>query len=135
MKMWSGRFRQPLDPAFEPGSDRSSSIAGCSSASWRPVPRTRARLRKRACFPRTNCVTMLQGLEQIGEKAADSPEFLDDTEAEDVHHFVEKQLGRARLANWLQAAQRTQPQRADCDRPAAYPCAACDEISGRALAN
>src|SRR5213080_3797736 len=46
MKMWAGRFRQPLDPGFD----------------------------------------------QITEQAAMSPEFLDDDEAEDVHHFVEKQL-------------------------------------------
>jgi argininosuccinate lyase len=35
---------------------------------------------------------ILRGLELIGEKAADSPEFLHDDEAEDVHHFVEKRL-------------------------------------------
>jgi len=37
-------------------------------------------------------ISILQGLEQIGERAAASPAFLDDGEAEDVHHFVEKQL-------------------------------------------
>jgi argininosuccinate lyase len=37
-------------------------------------------------------ITILQGLEQIGEKAAASGAFLEDDEAEDVHHFVEKQL-------------------------------------------
>jgi argininosuccinate lyase len=37
-------------------------------------------------------IAILQGLEQIGELAAASPEFLQDREAEDVHHFVEKQL-------------------------------------------
>jgi argininosuccinate lyase len=31
-------------------------------------------------------------LERIGEQAASSPKFLEDDEAEDVHHFVEKQL-------------------------------------------
>ncbi len=36
-------------------------------------------------------IAILQGLEQIGLKSA-SPAFLDDAEAEDVHHFVEKQL-------------------------------------------
>ena len=34
---------------------------------------------------------MLEGLDQISRQAA-SPEFLADPEAEDVHHFVEKQL-------------------------------------------
>ena len=37
-------------------------------------------------------ISILQGLEQIGERAVASPSFLDDDEAEDVHHFVEKQL-------------------------------------------
>jgi argininosuccinate lyase len=37
-------------------------------------------------------ISILQGLEQIRSKAAASPDFLDDVEAEDVHHFVEKQL-------------------------------------------
>ena len=37
-------------------------------------------------------ITILQGLDQIAEKAASSPAFLEDGEAEDVHHFVEKQL-------------------------------------------
>ena len=41
---------------------------------------------------RTQLICILQGLKQIGEKAAESPAFLDDDEAEDVHHFVEKQL-------------------------------------------
>src|SRR5207247_10279284 len=36
--------------------------------------------------------SVLEGLEQIEERAVASPEFLDDQEAEDVHHFVEKQL-------------------------------------------
>jgi len=37
-------------------------------------------------------ISILQGLKQIGEEAAASPAFLDDEDAEDVHHFVEKQL-------------------------------------------
>jgi argininosuccinate lyase len=37
-------------------------------------------------------ISILQGLQQIGERASASPEFLEDSEAEDVHHFVEKQL-------------------------------------------
>src|SRR5260370_19549070 len=37
-------------------------------------------------------VAVVQGLEQVGENAATSPESLNDAEAEDVHHFVEKQL-------------------------------------------
>jgi argininosuccinate lyase len=35
---------------------------------------------------------ILSGLGQIGERALTAPDFLKDEEAEDVHHFVEKQL-------------------------------------------
>ena len=40
----------------------------------------------------TELISILQGLERIGEQAASSPALLEDDEAEDVHHFVEKQL-------------------------------------------
>ena len=46
----------------------------------------------RECLSSSELIAILQGLKQIGEKAAASPAFLDDNEAEDVHHFVEKQL-------------------------------------------
>src|SRR4030081_251260 len=35
---------------------------------------------------------IVKALEEIGHRAESSPEFLNDPEAEDVHHFVEKQL-------------------------------------------
>src|ERR1019366_7242444 len=35
---------------------------------------------------------IVKALEEIGQRAESSPEFLNDSEAEDVHHFVEKQL-------------------------------------------
>jgi len=37
-------------------------------------------------------IAILQGLERISKQAASSPAFLEDDEAEDVHHFVEEQL-------------------------------------------
>src|SRR4029077_18320628 len=37
-------------------------------------------------------IAILQGLEQIGKQSAGSLAFFEDDEAEDVHHFVEKQL-------------------------------------------
>jgi argininosuccinate lyase len=37
-------------------------------------------------------IAILQGLERIGEQAAASRAFLEDDEAEDVHHFVERKL-------------------------------------------
>ena len=92
MKMWSGRFRQPLDPGFERwqrsfGFDRRllQHELAASSAHARA-------LKSAGVLSSDELIAVLQGLEQIGQKAADSPAFLDDSEAEDVHHFVEKQL-------------------------------------------
>jgi argininosuccinate lyase len=37
-------------------------------------------------------ISILEGLQQMGEMAANSKGFVEDDEAEDVHHFVEEQL-------------------------------------------
>jgi argininosuccinate lyase len=92
MKMWSGRFRQPLDPDFERwqrsfGFDRRllKYELAASGAHARA-------LKNAGILSADELINILQGLEKIGEKAEALPEFLDDPEAEDVHHFVEKQL-------------------------------------------
>jgi argininosuccinate lyase len=92
MKMWSGRFRQPLDPEFEHWQrsfdfDRRllSHELAASSAHARA-------LKGAGILDSTELIAILQGLERIGEQAVSSPKFLEDDEAEDVHHFVEKQL-------------------------------------------
>jgi argininosuccinate lyase len=92
MKMWSGRFRQPLDPEFERW-QRSFDFdrrllryeIAASSAHARA-------LKTAAVLTADELIGILQGLEKIGEQASASPAFLDDHDAEDVHHFVEKQL-------------------------------------------
>ena len=92
MKMWSGRFRRPLDPDFERwqrsfGFDRRLlryEIAA-SGAHARALKNT-------GVLSAEELISILQGLEQIGQRAAASSAFLEDGEAEDVHHFVEKQL-------------------------------------------
>jgi argininosuccinate lyase len=92
MKMWSGRFRQPLDPDFERwqrsfGFDRRllQYELAASSAHARA-------LKNAGVLSAEELISILQALEQIGERSAASPAFLDDDEVEDVHHFVEKQL-------------------------------------------
>lgn len=92
MKMWAGRFRQPLDPEFERW-QRSFEFdrrllkyeIAASSAHARA-------LRNAGILNSDELISILQGLEQIGKQATESPDFLNDPEAEDVHHFVEKQL-------------------------------------------
>ena len=92
MKMWSGRFRQPLDPDFERwqrsfGFDRRllSQEVAASQAHARA-------LKDADVLSSSELIAILEGLEQIAQKAATVPAFLEDGEVEDVHHFVEKQL-------------------------------------------
>lgn len=92
MKMWSGRFRQPLDPEFEHW-QRSFKFDVRLLRYELAASGAHARALKNAgVLSGDELISILQGLEQIGERAASSPSFLDDSEAEDVHHFVEKQL-------------------------------------------
>jgi argininosuccinate lyase len=92
MKMWSGRFRQPLDPEFERWQrsfDFDRRLLKCELLASNAHARA---LKAAGILSSDELISILQGLKQIGEKAAESPAFLDDEDAEDVHHFVEKQL-------------------------------------------
>jgi argininosuccinate lyase len=92
MKMWSGRFRQPLDPAFERW-QRSFEFDQRLLKHELAASGAHARaLNDAGILSSDESISILQGLEQIGQKAAASQNFLQDDEAEDVHHFVEKQL-------------------------------------------
>src|SRR6201987_1582189 len=92
MKVWSGRFRQPLDADFGRWQRsfhfdrrllRSELTASGAHASA---------LKNAGVLSADELISILQGLEQLGKQAAGSLAFLEDEEAEDVHHFVEKQL-------------------------------------------
>src|ERR1017187_10860585 len=92
MKMWSGRFRQPLDPEFErwqrsfPYDQRLLPFElAASRAHANP-------LKHAGVLSSEELSEIVKALEEIGQRAESSPEFLNDPEAEDVHHFVEKQL-------------------------------------------
>jgi argininosuccinate lyase len=92
VKMWSGRFRQPLDPAFERW-QRSFPFDQCLLPYELEASRAHSRALEHAgVLSSEELAEILRGLEQIGEKAQADPAFLADDEAEDVHHFVEKQL-------------------------------------------
>jgi argininosuccinate lyase len=92
MKMWSGRFRQPLDPEFERW-QRSFEFDRRLLHEELAASRAHAGALKNAgVLSSGELITILQGLDQIAEKAAASSVFLEDDEAEDVHHFVEKKL-------------------------------------------
>ncbi|HYM76375.1 MAG TPA: argininosuccinate lyase [Candidatus Dormibacteraeota bacterium] len=92
MKMWSGRFRQPLDPAFERWQRSFAFDRRLLRYEIAASGAHASALKNAGILSAEELISILQGLEQIGDKAEASPSFLEDDEAEDVHHFVEKQL-------------------------------------------
>jgi argininosuccinate lyase len=91
MKMWSGRFRQALDPQFERW-QRSFAFDRRLLKYELAASAAHARaLKTAAVLSSDELISILEGLQQIGEMAS-SNDSIEDDEAEDVHHFVEKQL-------------------------------------------
>jgi argininosuccinate lyase len=89
--MWAGRFRRPLDPEFERWQ---RSFPFDHRLIEEEVSASRAHARALASvgvLSQAELDATLRGLAQIGQQAENS-EFLQDEEAEDVHHFVEKSL-------------------------------------------
>jgi len=92
MKMWSGRFRKPLDTEFEKW-QRSLAFDRRLLQYELAASSAHARALKDAGILNSGeLISILEGLDQIGKQAAVSPALFDDSEAEDIHHFVEKQL-------------------------------------------
>jgi argininosuccinate lyase len=92
MKMWSGRFQQPLDLQFERW-QRSFDFDRRLLRYELAASAAHARALKNAgVLSADELISILQGLQQIGEMAAASKDLVQDDDAEDVHHFVEKQL-------------------------------------------
>jgi argininosuccinate lyase len=92
MKMWAGRFREPLDPEFDHW-QRSFAFDRRllgeeldASAAW-----ARA-LFKAGILIDSELKQILGGLKTIGEQCSLNPSILDQTDAEDIHHFVEVRL-------------------------------------------
>ena len=91
MKMWSGRFRQPLDAEFERW-QRSFPYDRRLLPYELAASRAHAQaLKGVGVLSSEELISILQGLDQIAAQAA-HPSFLEDAEAEDIHHFVEMQL-------------------------------------------
>jgi argininosuccinate lyase len=92
MKMWSGRFRQPLDPEFEkwqrsfPYDQRLLPFELAASRAHANA------LAHAGVLSSEELSEIVKALGEIGRRAESEPEFLNDPEAEDVHHFLEKQL-------------------------------------------
>jgi argininosuccinate lyase len=127
--MWSGRFRQPLDPAFEAWQrswDFDCRLLECELEASSAHARA---LAKAGVLSADELTTMLGGLDEIGERVAKDPELLEDDEVEDVHHFVEKLLVglTGDLGHKLHSGRSRNEQVATDLR--LYARAACDEIS------
>jgi argininosuccinate lyase len=92
MKMWSGRFREPLDPEFEkwqrsfPYDQRLLPFELAGSRAHANA------LEHAGVLSSEELSEIVKALGEIGQHAESEPEFLNDPESEDVHHFVEKQL-------------------------------------------
>jgi argininosuccinate lyase len=89
--MWSGRFRQPLNADFE-NWQRSFPFDRRLVAYEVAASQAHARaLRAAGVLSEAELNAMVQGLDAIAGRAGEAG-FLEDPEAEDVHHFVERQL-------------------------------------------
>ncbi len=92
MKMWSGRFRQPLDAEFEkwqrsfPYDKRLLPFELAASRAHANA------LQNAGVLSSEELSQIVKALDEIGQRAKSEPEFINDPEVEDVHHFVEKQL-------------------------------------------
>jgi len=92
MKMWSGRFRQPLNPEFEswqrsfPFDKQLLSEEVAASSAYAVA------LEKLGILSAAECKQIVDALRALESDAARNAAILDDEEAEDIHHFVEREL-------------------------------------------
>jgi argininosuccinate lyase len=90
-KMWSGRFRQPLDPEFEAW-QRSLPFDRRLLAEELEASGAYAEAIAAAVLSPDELAAIRGGLQQVAAAAAADPAYLGDTEAEDIHDFVERRL-------------------------------------------
>lgn len=124
--MWSGRFRQPLDPEFERWQ---RSFPFDQRLLEEEIRASRAHAKALAVagvLSSAELAKILRGLEQL---AREGKQYLNDEEAEDVHHFVEKYLQKfiGETALKLHAGRSRNEQIATDLR--LFVRAACNEIS------
>ena len=128
--MWSGRFRQPLDPEFERW-QRSFPFDQRLLQEEIAASRAHAKaLLAAGVLSAEEYAAMLGGLQYLSESGS---QFLNDEEAEDVHHFVEKhlQLAIGETALKLHAGRSRNEQIATDLR--LFVRASCDEIGSLLL--
>jgi len=94
MKMWSGRFRQPLDPEFEAWQRSFGFDRRLLNYELQASAAHAKALKNAGILSASELIAILQGLEKIGNDASSDERHAvaQDAAAEDIHHFVEKQL-------------------------------------------
>jgi argininosuccinate lyase len=92
VKMWSGRFREPLDPEFDQW-QRSFAFDRRLIGEELDASSAWARgLFKAGILSEMEVKQIIAGLKQIGQQCAEHPAVMDQADAEDIHHFVEMRL-------------------------------------------
>ena len=92
MKMWSGRFRRPLNPEFE---QWQRSFPFDKRLLPQEIAASSAHARALAgvgVLSAAELKSLLDALAHVKHACASDPHFLEDSEAEDVHHFLERRL-------------------------------------------
>ncbi|MFQ5662974.1 MAG: argininosuccinate lyase [Terriglobia bacterium] len=91
-KMWGERFREPLDAGFERW-QRSFPFDRRLLPEELAASRAYARaLAPAGVLSASELAAILDALERLEKKVSQQPALLEDADAEDVHHFVERQL-------------------------------------------
>jgi argininosuccinate lyase len=92
MKMWAGRFREPVDQAFDTW-QRSFPFDQRLLPQELAASRAYARaLAKAGVLEAEELTSLLDGLDQIEKETAGKVRRLEESRAEDVHHYVELRL-------------------------------------------
>jgi argininosuccinate lyase len=92
VKMWSGRFRRPLNPEFE---QWQRSFPFDKRLLPQEVAASRAHARALAgvgVLSPSELKSLLDALGHVKHAFETDPHFVEDSEAEDVHHFLERRL-------------------------------------------
>jgi len=92
VKMWSGRFRRPLNPEFE---QWQRSFPFDKRLLPQEIAASSAHARALAAvgvLSAAELKSLLDALAHVKHAVESDPRFLEDSEAEDVHHFLERRL-------------------------------------------
>jgi argininosuccinate lyase len=91
-KMWSGRFRKPLDGEFEQWQRSLPFDRRLLAEELEASSAYASALASAGVLSTEELTAVYSGLQQVAEAAARDPHFLDDEQAEDIHDFVERRL-------------------------------------------